>query len=228
MREQYKSYTDGHAELALANSIKLEINTVMIVQVVKVDFSNQTVDVQPVVKGVVRDDTSNKTTTTVLGEEIRIRDIQLPVIQNIPLCYARAGTAMITMPIQVGDTGMLIVSQRDISIWKNQGGIAEQSNGSGLFDINDGVFLPFVANKTNKDANYSPDKLEIRYNANKISMDGAGKITMNCDVDITGTLTATTDCVGGGVSLKGHTHDGSPLLVDATPYRVTGDTSTPS
>lgn len=33
-----------------------------------------------------------------------------------------------------------------------------------------------------------------------------GEITIDGDVNVTGTLTATTDVVGGGISLKNHTH----------------------
>lgn len=201
-----KSYTTEQADNAFAVNLKLEINTMMLCEVVKVDFANQRVDVKPVIKAVVRDDKSSKIITSFIGEDVRVSDIEMPALMGVPLCYARAGSAMITMPISVGDTGMLIISQRDISLWKEQGGTAEQSIGSGLFDINDGVFLPFVANKTNKDANYSQDRLEIRYNDDKISMDGAGSIVMNCNVAVSGTLTATSDCIGGGKSLKNHTH----------------------
>lgn len=205
--EKFKTYTQNQANEIFAHSIKLDINTMMLVEVVKVDYANQTVDVQPVIKAVVRDSSSNKIIRTVIGEDIKVKDVQMPVIQKVPLSYARAGTAMITMPIQVGDTGMLIISQRDISIWKQQGGIAEQSKGAQMFDINDGVFLPFVANQTNKDTNYSENKLQIKFGNDIIEMGGDGKVKMNCSLDVTGTVTATTDCVGGGVSLKGHTHN---------------------
>lgn len=34
----------------------------------------------------------------------------------------------------------------------------------------------------------------------------SGGVTINADVQINGTLTASTDCIGGGISLKHHTH----------------------
>ena len=37
-----------------------------------------------------------------------------------------------------------------------------------------------------------------------------GNITNDGDITSAGTMTADVDCVGGGISLKGHTHSGSP------------------
>lgn len=182
-RKQYKSYTVSQANAILAHNIKLEINTMLMVSVLAVDVANQTVDVQPVIKSVVKDDNSSKIFTTIIGEDINVSDVTMPAIMGVPICYQRAGTAMITLPIQIGDTGMLICSQRDISLWKVNGGIAEQVENR-MFDINDGVFLPFVANKTNKISDYSNSALEIRFGSDKISMDGEGKINVTVGDDM--------------------------------------------
>lgn len=57
----------------------------------------------------------------------------------------------------------------------------------------------------------------------------SGKVKFTGDVDVSGTLTADTDCVGGGKSLKDHTHmmatTGSPLVV-TTSNAIVGSPST--
>jgi hypothetical protein len=190
-KQLQKLYTQEKANASLAYSIMLNINTMLIVKVLKVYVDRQTVDVQPVIMGVIRDDNGAKTTTTPLGEDVRVSNIELPAILDVPICYHRAGTAMITLPIQVGDTGMLIIAQRDISNWKQNGGVVEQAQAS-LFDINDGVFVPFVPNQANKISDYSSTNLEIRFGDDKISMDGLGNI------NITATTVKVTGLSEGG------------------------------
>lgn len=207
MKQQLnKAYTPTQADTILEYNIKLEINTMIIVQVLAFYPSTQTVDVQPVIQGIVRDNNGTKTTTTVIGEEITVSDYTLPPVLGVPICYARAGQAMITIPIQVGDTGMLIISQRDLTNWKQNGGIATQG-GNQLFDINDGVFVPFVPNMTNKISDYSASNLEIRFGNDKISMSGNGTIDITGNLTVSGTVTGTTDVVAGTIAMKGHKHD---------------------
>jgi hypothetical protein len=214
-----KAITPDKASRALKHSVKLEINTMLIVEVLKVDVAKQRVDVQPVIKAMVKDSNGTRTINTVLGETIKVSDIILPPVKNVPICYARAGTAMITLPIKVGDTGMLIISQRDLSIWKEQGEFASQGLQS-MFDINDGVYLPFVPNATNKISDYSIDCLEIRFGSDKISMKGDGKI------NITGELIVSGEVTGNGIKLSTHTHGAGSYTAGAT--AVSGASGVPS
>lgn len=206
-----KIYTLNHALSAYTDNVLKSINTMMIVKVLKFDASKQTVDVKPCIMGIEKNDTSNVSMITRTGEEVYITHHELPSILNVPICHPRSGQYMITLPIEVGDTGMLIVSQRDLTNWKNKGGIQQQAELS-IFDMNDGIFLPFVPNQANIISDYNSSALEIRAKNDKISMDGSGtlNITGNVhivgDVTVTKTLTATTDVVGGGKSLKSHTH----------------------
>jgi hypothetical protein len=169
---------EGRADAALANSIKLDINTMLIVQVLAFDAATQTVSVQPVIKTKVYDPTSTTIVYSRLGEPVPIKEIQLPPLKNVPICYPRAGTFMITLPITIGDTGMLIISQKDIALWKQQGGIQSEGELS-LFDINDGVYLPYVPNMVNKISDYDATALEIRAGSDKIKMAGDGKVLIN-------------------------------------------------
>jgi hypothetical protein len=48
-----------------------------------------------------------------------------------------------------------------------------------MFDINDGVYLPYVPNMVNKISDYDATALEIRAGSDKIKMAGDGKVLIN-------------------------------------------------
>jgi hypothetical protein len=169
---------EGRADAALANSIKTDINTMLIVKVLSFDATTQTVSVQPVITAKIYDPTSKTIVYNRLGEPIPVTEVLLPPLKNVPISYPRAGNFMITLPITVGDTGMLIISQNDIALWKQQGGT--QATGSmEIFNINDGVYLPYVPNMVNKISDYDATALEIRAGSDKIKMAGDGKVYIN-------------------------------------------------
>lgn len=216
MEQLNKIYTMSKADQALMHYLKLSMHTMMIVRVVAVNATAQTVDVVPSIMAVVRDVNGTKKTISSLGEEIRVSDVELPAIKNVPISFPRAGNFSITLPITVGDEGMLIVSERDLSLWKNQGAPAPQGQAS-MFNFNDGVYLPGVPNSTTKISNYSTSNLELRAGSDKISMDGAGNI------NITGKLTVSGHVVSGTKDLTTHVHSvsgvspGGSTVVSAPP-----------
>jgi hypothetical protein len=212
----------------LGDEIKQSINTMLLCKVVKFDSATQRVDLRPCIKIRYTDNKSLKKMYTRMGKLINYSEMELPVLLNVPVSYPRSGNFMITLPVTVGDVGMLIISQQDLSIWKKQGGSDVSTDNIDLFNINDGVFLPYVPSLASAVSDYSSTALEIRDGVSKIKMDASGTIAITGNVSISGTLTATTDVVGGGKSLKNHTHSGTPLLVDLTPTRVTGFTGSPS
>lgn len=202
-----KVYEFQKAVNTLIEKALLNINTMMIVKVLEFDAATQTVSVQPVIMGKERDETSEAFTYNRLGENIPYVDVELPPLRGVPVCHPRSGNFMVTLPVQVGDTGMLIISQRDISLWKQLGGTQPQGEVS-VFDINDGVFLPFVPNAMNKISNYNSNALELRAGNDKMTMDGSGKITTNCDI------------VVNGISVVNHVHK---VTVPSTPYSGNSD-----
>lgn len=218
--------TDNSLNEQLADNIKSSINTMIICKVIKFYKATQTVDLQPVITKKIIDSNSKTIEYSRLGEPLRITEVEQAPILGVPLCYPRSGQYMITLPIQVDDTGMLIVAQRDITNWKQKGGVQKAALNN-LFDLNSAVFLPFVPNKVNNIADYNDAALEIRANSTKISMDGS-KIDITGDVNITGTLTATVDVVGSGKSLKNHTHPAQGSLKDGNNLNVSGSTGSPS
>lgn len=200
--------TRSKAMQAFIEGLKKEMHTNILVKVVRVDLANQRVDVQPVIYAKVRDVNSQSTVINALGEEVPVIDVALPVIQNCPIKVYRGGGARINIPIAVNDTGMLLVSERDISIWKEKGDMQPQGE-LRKFDLNDGVYDPFVPNAQNKDTSYATDALEIIMGNDKISMKGDGEIWFNSigffiHTHPAGSLEGTKDAPGD-VSISGNT-----------------------
>lgn len=201
-----KDFTQARADALLKDSVLLEINTMLICEVLQFYPDTQTVDVQPVITAKIVNDNGVEIISR-LGEPVKVSEVLLPPLKGVPICYPRAGNFMITLPIAVGDTGMLIISSRDISAWKELGG--QQAAGLDLFNINDGVYLPYVAAKTTAISDYSANALEIRAGNDKISMAADGRVVIN------------------GIDFMTHTHPAQGSLKDGNSLPCSGSTGGP-
>ncbi len=194
---------------AVTNALK-ELHTAMPGVVDTFDPSTQTCTVQPAIKRVFVD-----------GETVN-----LPLLINVPVCFPTAGGFSITLPIAKGDDCLIVFSERSIDNWLKFGDI-RKPNDKRFHDLSDGMVL--MGLRTNPKAlnNYDSNNLTIRNEANDnkliLKADGSmqidtntltvnGGLQVNGNVDVDGTITSTdtitaaTDVIGGGISLKNHTH----------------------
>lgn len=74
------------------------------------------------------------------------------VYHNIPVLLPRGKNYKINYPLRVGDTGLLIVCKLDISKVKTSDMKFSTAATERVFDINDGMFLPFAFTKDPADA----------------------------------------------------------------------------
>jgi len=95
-------------------------------QVVSHDPQKNCVSVQPVLK---RKYESN--------DEV----VKLPVINNVPVVFPRAGNAYISLPISAGDVVQLLFSERSIDLWKAKGGVVDPDDPR-KFHLSDAVAIP--------------------------------------------------------------------------------------
>lgn len=86
-----------------------ELHTAMPGRVVSVDYTRNTVDVEPAFYHEIEDDYGNP------------QDEALPVIPDVPIAWPRAGGAWITFPIAKGDPVTLLFCERDLGVWRAQG-----------------------------------------------------------------------------------------------------------
>ena len=166
------------------------------------------------------------------GEVISNSEI---TIDDVPVVWPGAGGALFSCPVVVGDTVWLSFSQRNIEDWLYSDGSAEVIPGdSRHFSMTDAVAFPGLYTALSN-LKPSTENVELKWGDKLISLKPSGEIsvsnasgsyTLKSDgnielrpaatvtvignVEVQGTVTATVDVVGGGKSLKTHTHIGSP------------------
>lgn len=149
------------------------------------------------------------------------------IVNNIPWFTLQAGPNAVLLQPEVGDRGVCLFADRDISSVQSTRAI---SNPGSLRqdDMADGLYMGGFLNDDptqwiKMDATgivlHSPTK--IRLEAPVVEIDASTSTTIttptftvngasqfNGNVGCNATITATTDVVGGGKSLKNHTHSG--------------------
>lgn len=158
------------------------IFTCDIVKVINVD--EKSVDVQPLVYQVNGDNEIMK---------------QEP-IYGVPYCRQQAGMNGIILKPQVGDLGVVVYARRDISSVISSGGENVPDTRRFLSE-NDAIYLCSIASIMSQPTRF------IEFTESGISITPNTKLTINGDVEVTGTVTAQ-DCISGTISGKTHTHTG--------------------
>lgn len=177
---------------AIQTALK-DTHTAMPAKIVSFNASSQTADVQPVLNIKFKDGDSEPRA----------------VIPGIRVGFQRVGGFCITFPLQAGDEGILIVSERSIAKWRTDGKISAPDDAR-MHDLSDSLFLPMMYSDPNNIASFSTSRIAIR------TLDGTGKIEISSDgrielekggnkvletlSDALGTLGSTTVTVTAGSS----------------------------
>lgn len=188
-----------------ANTFKNEIRTCIPAQVESFDPEKLTVNVKPLIKGIKIG--SEREVQIDTGEELIVDDYSLPSIVSVPVSMLWFGNGGITMPINPGAQGLLMVCDRDIRLFKQNRTESAQAS-LRRFNMNDSSFLPFLP-KPVELTNYNNEAVEVRYDETLLQVDGSG-VNITGNVNITGTLTTTGDAEIAGVDFITHTHTYSP------------------
>lgn len=124
----------------------LELNTCMPAIVTKYDASTQTCSVQPVFK------------RTTINGEVSSRGI----IEDVPVVFPRSGSFGFTFPLTVGDSVLIVFSQRSLDDWVDNGGEVELTDYR-LHDLTDAIAIPGLFSLSDKlDPSPATDSTEIR------------------------------------------------------------------
>jgi len=147
---------------------------------------------------------------------VAIRNDEIPdCVITVPVLRPETQRAYIMLKIKEGDRGVVKFCDKSIESYRLTG--SEEYNGDDRqHSISDGVFqlgfLPdnekFVFPDGEIVIGLKNNTFTLSVNENGSLTIGASAVTINSDVTINGTLTATTDVIGGGISLKNHVHSG--------------------
>ena len=144
----------------------------------------------------------------------------LPVINEVPVVWPRGGGAILSFPLQPGDTVLLIFSERSLDEWCQQGGASTPSDPRS-HDLSDAVAIPGLypfsepGEADDRDVLLRFQGSELRLAANgRVSLDngtsylrlnrdgtvalgGADDLLGILDALVDGMLSMTTVCVPG-------------------------------
>lgn len=132
--------------------------------------------------------------------------VEQRVIYSLPFIRLQSGENGILINPQVGDLGLALYCQRDISAIKKAKKASIPSS-KRVFNKGDGVFIGGLGN-----INKAPTRF-IEFTNNGVIITGNNSITLNGDVSINGDLTVSgnssaSDHISGGISGKLHVHGG--------------------
>ena len=151
--------------------------------------------------------------------------LTLPDLVNIPVVFPEGGGYGLNLPLKPGDCGYIVFNDVDIAKFKETLNLSSCNTGR-QHDFCDGVFIPAglrqvsisgedagraVFQSLNGAIKISLGQSDIKikgdtYLNGNLSVDG--DVSVSGNISAQGTITAQIDVIGGGISLKNHTHGG--------------------
>ena len=158
-----------------------QINCACVGIITDVNFEEQTVEVQPVIK------------RTVLNKDLTYREENMPIIPDIPFCCYKGGGYSITVPVAIGDECLLVFADNDFSAWQQSGGIQNQQTKMGRHTLGNAIAIVGLSSNPNAIPNYNPNGIEIRNSdASEKILITSGNITLkSATITLDGNVTTT-------------------------------------
>ena len=94
---------------------------------------------------------------------------EYPLLVDVPVFVLGGGDRVVTLPINPGDTCLVLFNDRDIDLWFSTGSAAVP-NSPRIHDLSDGLALIGFRSSANPVSNYSSEDVEIRNAESKIAV----------------------------------------------------------
>lgn len=162
----------------IKDDIFINLNVCLPATVKKYNSSNNTADLQPSIQAVMSDNTF----------------VDLPLLLKVPVLELGGKGLSVKIPLQEGDTGIVIFCDRDITLFKQEKKNT-QPNTLRQHDLSDGIFIPM------RFGNSGSSNISIE------SADGNTKLEITSSgINVKGNINVDGDVIAGGISLKKHKH----------------------
>ncbi|ETD72974.1 hypothetical protein V757_01135 [Pelistega indica] len=136
------------------------------------------------------------------------KTVQIPPLMDVPVNFPRGGGFAVTFPLQAGDEGIAIFSERCIDGWHTSGKATEPLDYR-FCDLSDAMFIPGICSRPNTIKGFFTDGLSLQ------TLDGStfiritnGKILIKGEIEQNGGFVSSADVVASGISLTNHVHGG--------------------
>ena len=178
-----------------------------------VDLEKQTVSVQVALQGAITDQTGEK------------KWVDIPLLQDVPIVWPRAGGFALTFPIKVGDECLVVFGERCIDAWWQSGGVQKPMD-ERMHDLSDAFAIFGITSQPRKLPNVVDNAVELRDDSRKnwISLRSG-----SLDINIAGpttvkTTSATLNCETATVNASGSTETNCPTNTINGNLTVSGKT----
>lgn len=108
-----------------------------------------TCTVQIAIKGTLLDRNNTRT------------QVDIPILEDVPVLTLGGGGYSITLPLKKGDEGLVIFACRSIDGWWQSGGVQPEAEYR-MHDLSDGFFVPGFRSQSRKLSSVSDDSVVIR------------------------------------------------------------------
>ena len=169
---------------SLKKNIFFKLNVCLPANVIKYNSSNNTVDIQPSIQVVLTDN----------------KFMDMPQIFDVPVLELGGKGLSVKIPLQTGDTGIVIFCDRDISLFKQEKKNT-QPNTLRKHDLADGIFIPM------KFGNSGSSNISIQNTDGSVKFEiTSSGINVKGNIVVDGEITATDVKTDTNISLKSHKH----------------------
>ena len=120
-------------------------------------------------------------------------------VHNVPYLRIQGGANAVILDPQVGDIGIAVVCDRDISSVKASKGVSAPASAR-KHDLSDMVYLGSIISST--PAQY------LEFSSAGITLTSSVGVTINGNVQVNGAIVATGNVTAGSIDLETHHHTG--------------------
>ena len=186
-----------------------DVHTALPGQIVSYDYTTQKAVIQPCLKKSYLDGTTQ----------------EMPILNNVPVIFPRAGEASLTFPVVPGDTCLLLFIERSTDLWKSVGGIVAP-NDPRKFDLSDAVAIMGLMPFTENSLSDNNEDVLLTYKGSNIRIKASGDIQIEAasKVAIGNTSAEVLDIVSsilGILTTSVTTAPGSPIFQGLGPTYAT-------
>ena len=168
--------------------------------VVAANLAAQTVSAQPTIQG------------TITGPDGVARNVNLPLLVDVPIVWPRAGGFALTFPVAPGDEVLIVFASRCIDSWWQSGGIGAPAEVR-MHDLSDGFAILAPTSQPKRLGGVSSSNVQLRDSAGstfvEITPSGAVNIVAATSIN----LTAPSIKFHGEVQ-----HDGGSMVSNGITY----------
>ena len=186
-----------------------DVHTALPGQIVSYDYTTQKAVIQPCLKKSYLDGTTQ----------------EMPILNNVPVIFPRAGEASLTFPVVPGDTCLLLFIERSTDLWKSVGGVVAP-NDPRKFDLSDAVAIMGLMPFTENSLSDNNEDVLLTYKGSNIRIKASGDIQIETasKVAIGNTSAEVLDIVSsilGILTTSVTTAPGSPIFQGLGPTYAT-------